>query len=98
MFAEALCDELNARDMLMMPDDTGIYTDTAEFMELIPECTNLSAGYYNEHSAREFLDVEYLGMLLKAMITVQWDELPTERDPRDGDAREPAHGWRRVHR
>ena len=24
-FAEALCDQLNERDMLMMPDDTGVY-------------------------------------------------------------------------
>lgn len=85
-FAEALCDQLNERDMLMMPDDTGVYTDTAEFMEIIPECTNISAGYYNEHSTRESLDTEYLGYLLKAMLTVKWDDLPVERDPADGDA------------
>ena len=28
-------------------DPTGIYTDSAVFMDLIPECTNLSVGYFN---------------------------------------------------
>lgn len=86
MFGEALCDALNDRGMLMMTDDTGVYTDTAEFMEIIPECTNLSAGYNLEHSELECLDVEYLQHLLAAMLTVPWDELPVARDPDDGDA------------
>ena len=85
-FGEALADALNERGMLMMTDDTGVYTDTAEFMEMIPECTNLSAGYYHEHGATEILDTEYLQNLLTAMLTVPWDELPVERDPADGDA------------
>lgn len=86
LFGEALADALNERGMLMMTDDKGVYTDTAEFMEIIPECTNLSSGYYNEHSERETLDVEYLQHLLAAMLTVPWDELPVSRDPEDGDA------------
>jgi hypothetical protein len=85
-FGEALCDALNERGMLMMTDDTGVYTDTAEFMEIIPECTNISAGYNHEHGAREELDVEYLQNLLTAMLTVEWDELPVDRDPMDGGA------------
>jgi hypothetical protein len=85
VFGEALCDALNERGMLMMTDDAGVYTDTAEFMEIIPECTNISAGYNREHSTFETLDVEYLQLLLDAMITVEWDTLPVERDPCDGD-------------
>jgi len=85
-FADALCDELNALGMMMMPDDTGVYTDTAEFMELIPECTNISAGYNREHTPHESLDTEYLQQLLAAMVQVKWDALPVERDPEDGDA------------
>jgi hypothetical protein len=85
-FGEALADALNERGMLMMTDDTGVYTDTAEFTDFIPECTNLSAGYNREHGADETLDTEYLQHLLTAMLTVPWDELPVERDPEDGDA------------
>ena len=32
----------------------------------------------------------YLQALLAAMLTVEWDELPTARDPEDGDAGERA--------
>lgn len=81
VFAEALSDQLNAAGMLMMPDPTGVYTDTAEFTELIPECTNISAGYQHEHSVRETLDTEHLQQLLVAVLQVDWDDLPTERDP-----------------
>lgn len=86
-FAEALTGELNELGMLMMPDDTGVYTDTAEFIRTIPECTNISAGYYYEHSDREELDTVYLQALLAACLLVRWDHLPTERDP---SVREPS--------
>lgn len=85
-FADALSDELNTLGMMMMPDDTGVYTDTAEFMEHIPECTNISAGYNREHTPQETLDTDYLKQLLAAMLQVKWENLPVERDPDDGDA------------
>lgn len=80
-FAEALCTSMNDLGMMMMPDDGGVYTDTAEFVEIIPECTNISAGYYREHSKDEHLDTEYLQQLTAAATTLDWDALPTERDP-----------------
>lgn len=91
-FGEALCDALNAEGMLMMTDDTGVYTDTAEFVEIIPECTNISAGYYKEHTPNESLDTEYLKLLLAAALALDWDALPTERDPNAPDD----HGWGRY--
>lgn len=80
-FAEGLCTALNDQGLMMMPDDGGVYTDTAEFVEFIPECTNISAGYYREHSKEEHLDTEYLQQLTAAAIALDWDALPTERDP-----------------
>lgn len=64
-------------------DPTGVYTDTAEYMELIPECVNVSAGYQGEHSSRETLDTNYILALRDAMCTVDWltAELPVDRDP-----------------
>lgn len=63
------------------PDSGGIYTDTAEFTELIPECTNISVGYDMEHTAMETLDVAYLKNLLAGCLLVDWESLPTKRDP-----------------
>lgn len=81
-FAEALANELCADLTLMYsPDDTGVYTDTAEFVETIPECTNISVGYYNEHSDKESLDVEHLAALAQRCALIDWDALPTDRDP-----------------
>ena len=83
-FGNALAAALNdAHPRLMyLPDDTGIYTDTAEFTDNIPECTNISVGYYGEHGDREYLDMYHFEMLSMAVLNVNWDGLPTERDPK----------------
>ena len=83
-FAEDLAGQLNnllSDDYaFMVPDDTGIYTDTAEYTHLIPECTNISAGYNQEHSAKETLDLGYLLALRDACLLMDWDSLTTARD------------------
>lgn len=82
VFADALSAALNADDTLMyLPDDSGVYTDTAEFTHIIPECTNISVGYYREHSEEENLDVTHLQALAERCALIDWDKLPTERDP-----------------
>jgi len=68
-----------------MPDDGGVYTDTAEFTEIIPECTNISIGYEHEHSGNETLDVSYLVSLASAVMKVRWEGLPVKRDPKKVD-------------
>lgn len=81
-FADALSGELCADGVLMyLGDDTGVYTDTAEFVEAIPECTNISVGYDNEHSDRETLDIMHFTALAATVVKIKWDALPTERDP-----------------
>ena len=81
-FAEALSEALNADDTLWyLPDDTGVYTDTAEFIDVIPECTNISVGYYNEHSDQESLDIVHFTALAERVARIDWDSLPTLRDP-----------------
>ena len=82
VFAQALADALNEEPALMyLPDDTGVYTDTAEFTELIPECTNISVGYDYEHSEREQLDLVHFTTLASRVLHIDWDALPTSRDP-----------------
>lgn len=65
--------------LLYAPSAYGVFTDTANFMYLIPECTNVSVGYYNEHSNNEKLDLHHLQKLADAVIKVDWEALPTER-------------------
>jgi hypothetical protein len=83
-FAQALADSLNMASsdaLFLAPDDSGVYTDTAEFTHLIPECTNISIGYEGAHSARETLDITHLKTLAAAVLAIDWDTMPTERDP-----------------
>ena len=82
-FGSALAEELmkNNDALMMLNDDTGVYTDTAEFTDIIPECTNISVGYAREHTQEESLDLIYYQNLAAAVLTVDWDGLPVERDP-----------------
>lgn len=84
-FAEALSSQLMAHcdELMYMPDDTGVYTDTAEFTGLIPECTNISIGYQREHSHEEAQSILHLQALAEACMQIQWDELPTVRAPNE---------------
>lgn len=78
-FAEKLCDEINKNNLNLKPDDTGIFTDSANFMDYIPECTNISVGYFNEHTHKEIQNITYLELLANCLIKVNWENLPTIR-------------------
>jgi hypothetical protein len=81
-FADALCKELNKNVKLSYRKDTGgVYTDSAEFTHLVPECTNVSVGYYKEHTTNESQDILHLTDLAEACVLVDWENLPTKRDP-----------------
>jgi hypothetical protein len=64
----------------MKPDDTGLVTDSAQFSFLIPECTNISVGYYREHTNEECLDIDYLYKICKACTKIDWESLPIVRE------------------
>lgn len=96
-FAEALCGEFNDRmpDDIFAPDPTGVYTDTAEYVDAIGECTNVSCGYYSEHTSQESLDVAFLERLADACINIDWENLPTVRKPgeEDEESKWPFTSW-----
>ena len=81
-FAKALCKEFNDANegLRMRPDDTGILTDSAQFMGNMPECTNISVGYYGEHTIHEKQDISHLIKLCKSVVKVDWESLPVKRD------------------
>lgn len=71
-FAQTLCSELGDH---FIPAD-GIYTDTAFYIKHIPNCTNISVGYYDQHTDYESLDVSYLLALTNHLINnVVWAHL-----------------------
>ncbi len=82
-FAKELAKQLNVSGLEMKLDNTGVYTDSAEFVEVIPECTNISVGYYSEHTKNERQDIKFLQTLCNAVIKVDWDNLPTKRNPNE---------------
>jgi hypothetical protein len=75
------------------PCSSGVFTDTANLTHLIPECTNLSVGYENQHTQHETQDMEFLeDFLLPKLLTIDWEALPTERDPTKEDLED--FSWR----
>ncbi len=84
LFATELAKELN----LVNPsfdytkDPTGIYTDSAQFTEIYPECTNVSVGYDMEHTTAESINIVHLKKLCEAATQISWDKIPIERNPR----------------
>ena len=86
-FGQELADRMNltGNRMKMKLDDTGILTDSAKFVTLVPECTNISVGYQNEHTGKECQDIEFLQRLCNTAVKVDWETLPIKRDPLEDD-------------
>ena len=82
-FAKDLSKRLNSAESSFnfKPDPTGIYTDSAQFTDLISECTNISVGYYNEHSTSERQDIKHLEKLCEAVCKVDWEALSIVKEP-----------------
>lgn len=82
-FGEALSKALNDVEgtFSYKNDDTGVLTDSVQFISIYPECTNISVGYYSEHTFSERQDISHLEKLAEACTKVNWTELPVKRDP-----------------
>ena len=70
-----------ALDLPLKADTYGVYTDSLEYAEVVSECTNLSVGYYNQHTTRESQDLHYAQILLERLIAAPWGTLAIVRDP-----------------
>lgn len=86
---ERACSDTVGTELLMLfnmmheLDPTGVYTDTAEYMQIIPECVNISIGYESEHCSMETCDTKYVIALRDAICALDWDKvsLSVVRDP-----------------
>ena len=67
------------------PDSTGVFTDTANYTKLIPECSNLSCGYGEAHTSHEFQNVRFAYDLLESLCAVDFNKVRVARDPNSFD-------------
>jgi len=76
-FAEELASQIGLN---YKQDKGGASTDVLRYLDKIPEITNLSVGYHEEHSSNETIDVDWLiDELIPALIQVDWESLPVSR-------------------
>ena len=80
-FAKQINDYLPPK-VNMKASPNGTFTDSANYASIIPECTNLSVGYKDQHRNNEHFDLEWLEThFLPALLKIKWDKLVTERNP-----------------
>lgn len=65
----------------LKPDSTGVFTDSNEYAFVVPECTNISVGYYNQHTKSETQDLRFAENLLDSLVDADWSKLVSVRDP-----------------
>lgn len=83
-FARSLAAQLGDNYRL---DDGGVFTDTANYTDLIGECTNVSVGFEHEHQRNETLDTYHLRRLLSALLEMNQGALVFDRKPGEREAR-----------
>jgi hypothetical protein len=81
-FARELATKLG---MGFKPDDTGLFTDTANYTDLVGECTNISVGYFNQHGPTETLDLEFIQDLRTILLETDFQDLHATREPGENE-------------
>jgi hypothetical protein len=73
------------------PSQDGVFTDTANYPELVGECVNIGVGYARQHSSLEVQDLNHAERLRAALVTFDWTRLDFARKP--GEADEAEWDW-----
>lgn len=82
-FVTELETEFKKAGMDFKADHQAYYTDTATFLDTISECTNISAGGWNEHYKSEWVDLSYTKKVAEAACKMDWESLPVVREVED---------------
>jgi hypothetical protein len=72
------------------PNHKGVFTDSANYTDLIGECTNLSVGYEKQHSMFETQDFNFLVNLRLKLLALDYDKLVYSRDAGDCEYEKPS--------
>lgn len=85
-FANDLAAALNDQHELFafVKDSGGLFTDSANYTDDIPECTNLSVGYFGHHREYEEVSVPHLLRLVDALSVIDVTTLAIKRNVTDG--------------
>ena len=78
-FAKSFADQMIGMDF--KEDSGGTFTDTANYTHLVSECSNISVGYYGQHTKDEVLDVGFAAVLLEQLCRIDESKLVAQRDP-----------------
>lgn len=60
-------------------DSGGTFTDTANYVHLVGECTNISVGYYDQHTSKESQSISHAMLLRDSMLAFDESKLICER-------------------
>lgn len=94
-FAESLAKQLGGK---YRPDSTGLFTDTANYTRLVPECTNLSVGYGAQHTSNEQQNVPFALDLLDKLTALDIAKLTVSRKTNDpDDYAYPVADWKKMY-
>jgi hypothetical protein len=80
------------------PDDTGLFTDTANYTDIIGECSNVSVGYFKAHGPKESLDLNFVSGLKDRIIAADFSSLVKSRQAGEQDEDAYGHWWDRDYR
>jgi len=80
-FADYLIEEFRLQGIEFKKDPNAYYTDTAAFLNTIPEITNISAGGWGEHTKNEKTLITYTESVAIAASNINWENLPVVRKP-----------------
>ena len=69
---------------------TILCSDSANYTDIVGECTNLSVGYENAHSDKEILDMAFLQNMRTKLIALDYSKLVYDRKAGDID---PEDHW-----
>lgn len=82
--SEDFCNELGvAIGLGQTASHMGVYTDVSEFASIIPENVNIAAGYENQHTYKETVNLHYVENLIQRLITLDYSKLTPKRTAGD---------------
>lgn len=84
-FSQTLALQFEDQNLFYEADDTGVFTDSANYIGLIRECTNLSVGYSRQHTKHETQDTNFPDMLADALCKMDIESIIPTRNCDDPD-------------
>lgn len=78
-FSNILSNEFSKFSNIKYKATEGGVTDSGSFKYLIPECINLSVGFFANHTVLEKQNLAFLQQLANTVCKIDWENLPTFR-------------------